>query len=82
MTQGTISEYERARARVEKKRKFRGDVVTYIVVNAFLVAFRAGQPATSRAAYSSEPSPSRTVANRAGPRRCENVARKSSNVDS
>ncbi len=31
------SEYERARRRVEKKRKFRGDVVAYVVINAFLI---------------------------------------------
>jgi hypothetical protein len=38
MTQSdTTSDYDRARARVEKKRKFRGDLVAYVVVNAFLV---------------------------------------------
>ena len=31
------SDYERARVRVEKKRKFRADVVAYVVINAFLV---------------------------------------------
>jgi fatty acid desaturase len=31
------SEYEEARRRVEKKRKFRGDVVAYVVINAFLI---------------------------------------------
>lgn len=41
MAQETISAYERARARVEKKRRFRGDVVAYVVVNAFLVAIWA-----------------------------------------
>jgi len=30
-------EYEQARKRVEKKRKFRGDVVAYVVINAFLI---------------------------------------------
>jgi hypothetical protein len=30
-------EYERARKRVERKRKFRGDLVAYVVINAFLV---------------------------------------------
>jgi hypothetical protein len=30
-------EYERARKRVERKRKFKGDVVAYVVINAFLV---------------------------------------------
>ncbi|HEU5156087.1 MAG TPA: 2TM domain-containing protein [Streptosporangiaceae bacterium] len=34
---GTSSEYERARARAQKKRKFRGDLMAYVVVNAFLV---------------------------------------------
>lgn len=36
MTQ-TTSEYERARARATKKRKFRSDVMAYVVINAFLV---------------------------------------------
>lgn len=36
MTQST-SVYEQARARAVKKRKFRGDLVGYLVVNAFLV---------------------------------------------
>ena len=30
-------DYERARKRVEKKRKFNGDVVAYVVINAFLI---------------------------------------------
>ena len=30
-------DYEQAHARVEKKRKFTGDVVAYVVINAFLV---------------------------------------------
>jgi 2TM domain len=33
----TTSEYERARVRLGKKRKFRGDLVAYAVINAFLV---------------------------------------------
>jgi hypothetical protein len=36
MTQ-TASEYERARTRALRKRKFRGDLVGYLVINAFLV---------------------------------------------
>jgi fatty acid desaturase len=31
------AEYERARKRVERKRKFKGDVVAYVVINAFLI---------------------------------------------
>lgn len=31
------SEYEQARARALRKRKFRSDLVAYVVVNAFLV---------------------------------------------
>jgi hypothetical protein len=30
-------EYEQARKRVERKRKFRADVVAYVVINAFLI---------------------------------------------
>ncbi len=30
-------EYEHARQRLEKQRKFRGDVVAYVVINAFLI---------------------------------------------
>jgi fatty acid desaturase len=42
MTQSdTTSDYDRARARVEKKRKFRSDLVAYVVVNAFLVGIWA-----------------------------------------
>jgi hypothetical protein len=33
-----VSEREMARKRIEGKRKFRSDVVAYVVVNAFLVA--------------------------------------------
>jgi hypothetical protein len=40
MTQ-TISDYEQARARVLRKRKFRGDVVAYVLINAFLVGIWA-----------------------------------------
>lgn len=31
------SEYELARKRVEQKRKFRADLVAYVVINAFLI---------------------------------------------
>ena len=31
------SEYERARRRVEKKRKFFGDLAAYLLINAFLI---------------------------------------------
>lgn len=41
MTHETSTEYDRARARVEKKRKFRSDCVTYVVVNAFIVGIWA-----------------------------------------
>jgi fatty acid desaturase len=41
MTQETKSEYDRARIRVEKKRKFRSDCVAYVVVNAFIVGIWA-----------------------------------------
>lgn len=39
MTQTTqaTSEYEQARARLARKRKFRGDLMAYLVINAFLV---------------------------------------------
>jgi hypothetical protein len=40
MTQ-TASVYEQARARAIRKRKFRGDLVGYLVVNAFLVGIWA-----------------------------------------
>ena len=40
MTQ-TTSEYERARARVVRKRKFRGDLMGYVVINALLVGIWA-----------------------------------------
>ena len=35
------SDYEQARARVVRKRKFRGDVVAYVMINAFLVGIWA-----------------------------------------
>jgi hypothetical protein len=35
------SEYEQARARAMRKHKFRGDLVGYVVINAFLVAIWA-----------------------------------------
>ena len=41
MTQTTptvASEYEAARRRLERKRKFQSDVVAYVMINAFLVA--------------------------------------------
>ncbi len=34
---GQSPEYELARKRVERKRKFKGDVVAYVVINAFLI---------------------------------------------
>ena len=40
MTQ-TTSEYELARARLMRKRKFRGDAVAYVVINAFLIVLWA-----------------------------------------
>jgi hypothetical protein len=40
MTQ-TTSDYEMARARLMRKRKFRGDLVAYLVINAFLVGIWA-----------------------------------------
>lgn len=42
MTQSdTSSDYQRARARVQKKRKFRSDLVAYVVINAFLIVIWA-----------------------------------------
>jgi hypothetical protein len=40
MTQ-TTSDYEQARARVLRKRKFRGDLVAYVVINAFIIGIWA-----------------------------------------
>ncbi|MGZ4494273.1 MAG: 2TM domain-containing protein [Nocardioides sp.] len=37
----TTSEYNRARARLLKKRKFRSDLATYVAVNAFFVGIWA-----------------------------------------
>ena len=38
MSHTTVSpDYDRAKARAEKKRKYRGDLMAYVVVNAFLV---------------------------------------------
>lgn len=34
---GSSAEYASARKRVERKRKFAGDVIAYVVVNAFLI---------------------------------------------
>ena len=41
MTQTTASDYELARDRLTRKRKFKGDVVAYVVINAFLVGIWA-----------------------------------------
>lgn len=40
MTQ-TTSDYELARARLMRKRKFKSDVIAYLVINAFLVGIWA-----------------------------------------
>ena len=40
-TQTTTSDYEAARGRLARKRKFKGDVVAYVVINAFLVGIWA-----------------------------------------
>jgi hypothetical protein len=40
-TDQTTTEYAAARKRVERKRKFRGDVVAYVVINLFLVGIWA-----------------------------------------
>jgi hypothetical protein len=37
----TVSDYEQARARLMRKRKFRGDLVAYVVINAFLIGIWA-----------------------------------------
>lgn len=37
MTQTVTSDYELTRARLMKRRKFKGDAVAYVVINAFLV---------------------------------------------
>ena len=41
MTETPTSDYEQARTRLVRKRKFRGDVVAYLVINAFLVGIWA-----------------------------------------
>lgn len=41
MTQTTTSAYEATRGRLMRKRKFKGDVVAYVVINAFLVGIWA-----------------------------------------
>jgi hypothetical protein len=41
MTQTVSSDYELARVRLMKRRKFKGDVVAYVVINAFLVGIWA-----------------------------------------
>jgi hypothetical protein len=48
-TSGTDSERERARKRVERKRKFQADVVAYVVINAFLIGIsgHSTEPARS-----------------------------------
>lgn len=40
-TETNASSYEQARDRLTRKRKFRGDVMAYIVINAFLVGIWA-----------------------------------------
>ena len=37
----TTSDYEEARTRLLRKRKFRGDLVAYLVINAFLIGIWA-----------------------------------------
>jgi len=42
MTQiDTTSDYDRARARLEKRRRFRSDLVGYVAINAFLIGIWA-----------------------------------------
>ena len=41
MTQTTTSDYDLARARLVRRRKFKGDVVAYVLINAFLVGIWA-----------------------------------------
>ena len=40
-SQPSTSEYDRARARVMRKYKFRSDVMAYVVINALLIAIWA-----------------------------------------
>lgn len=37
VTEQELTDREQARKRVEKKHKFRGDVVAYVIINAFLI---------------------------------------------
>ena len=37
MTERELNDREQARKRVQRKHKFRGDVVAYVVINAFLI---------------------------------------------
>jgi hypothetical protein len=41
MTETVSSSYDQARARLIRKRKFHGDVVVYVLVNAFLIGIWA-----------------------------------------
>jgi hypothetical protein len=41
VTDDNSTDWERARQRVEKKHKFRGDVVAYVVINLFLIGIWA-----------------------------------------
>ena len=41
MTETSTSEYEQARARLVRKRKFKGDLVAYLLINAFMVGIWA-----------------------------------------
>jgi fatty acid desaturase len=41
VTERELTEREQARKRVEKKHKFRGDVVAYVVINLFLIGIWA-----------------------------------------
>jgi hypothetical protein len=41
MTQTVTSDYERARARLMKRRKFKGDAAAYVLINALLVGIWA-----------------------------------------
>lgn len=41
VTKDELTDWERARKRVEKKHKFRSDVVAYVVINLFLIGIWA-----------------------------------------
>lgn len=41
VTEHELTDREQARKRVEKKHKFRGDVVAYVIVNLFLIGIWA-----------------------------------------